>query len=52
MEFSDNQTSAPKSSPNCRQHILNLNINLSNNGNLSKYGAGIFTRQGHINQVY
>ena len=29
-----------------------LSINISNSNNLNKSWVGIFTRQGHINQVY
>ena len=29
-----------------------LSINMSNSNNLNKFGVGIFTRQGHIKQVY
>ena len=29
-----------------------LSINISNSKNLNKFWVGIFTRQGHINQVY
>ena len=29
-----------------------LIINISNSNNLNKFLVGIFTRQGHINQVY
>ena len=29
-----------------------LSINISNINNLNKFWVGIFTRQGHINQVY
>ena len=29
-----------------------LSINISNSNNLNKFWVGIFTRQGHINQVY
>ena len=29
-----------------------LNINISNSNNFNKFRLGIFTRQGHINQVY
>ena len=29
-----------------------LSINISKSSNLNKFWVGIFTRQGHINQVY
>ena len=29
-----------------------LSINISNSNNLNKFWVGIFTRQGHVNQVY
>ena len=29
-----------------------LSINISTSNNLKKFWVGIFTRQGHINQVY
>ena len=29
-----------------------LSINISNSNNLNKFWVSIFTRQGHINQVY
>ena len=29
-----------------------LSINISNSNNLNKFWVGIFTPQGHINQVY
>ena len=40
--------------PNLHQTIVNtfLSINISNSNNLNKFWVGIFTRQGHINQVY
>ena len=40
--------------PNMHQTINNmfLSINISNSNNLKKFWVGIFTRQGHINQVY
>ena len=40
--------------PNLQQTVANtiLIINISNNNNLNKFWVGIFTRQGHINQVY
>ena len=44
------QTPAAESAPNHRQHISKLNI--SNSSNLNKFWVGIFTQQGHINQVY
>ena len=34
------------------KHTLHHNICISNNNNLNKFLVGIFTRQGHINQVY
>ena len=39
---------------NLQQTVANtiLITNLSNNNNLNKFLVGIFTRQGHINQVY
>ena len=44
----NDQTSAPK------QIVANmiLSINISNSNNLKKFWVGIFTCQGHINQVY
>ena len=40
--------------PNLQQTVANtiLIINVSNSNNLNKFWVGIFTRQGHINQVY
>ena len=41
--------------PNVSSQICNnmiLTINISNSNNLNKFWVGIFTRQGHINQVY
>ena len=40
--------------PNLQQTVDNtiLSINISNGNNLYKFWVGIFTRQGHINQVY
>ena len=40
--------------PNLPQTVANtiLIINISNIHNLNKFWVGIFTRQGHINQVY
>ena len=40
--------------PNASAQICNmiLTINISNSNNLNKFWVGIFTRQGHINQVY
>ena len=40
--------------PNLLQTIANmiLSINMSNSNNLNKFWVGIFSRQGHINQVY
>ena len=39
---------------NLQQTVANtiLSINIGNSNNLNKFWAGIFTRQGHINQVY
>ena len=39
---------------NMKQNVVNrfLSINMSNSNNLNKFWIGIFTRQGHINQVY
>ena len=40
--------------PNQQQTVANtiLIINIGNINNLNKFWVGIFTRQGHINQVY
>ena len=40
--------------PNLQQTVANaiLITNISNGNNLNKFWVGIFTRQGHINQVY
>ena len=40
--------------PNLQQTVANtiLIINISNSNSLNKIWVGIFTRQGHINQVY
>ena len=43
--------------PNLQQTLANtiliINIkHISNSNNLNKFLVGIFTRQGHINQVY
>ena len=40
--------------PSMQQTVANtiLMINISNSNNLNKFWVGIFTRQGHINQVY
>ena len=40
--------------PNLQQTVANtiLIINIRNSNNLNKFLVGIFTRQGHINQVY
>ena len=40
--------------PNLQQTVANtiLITNISNSNNLNKFWKGIFTRQGHINQVY
>ena len=40
--------------PDLQQTVANtiLIINISNSNNLDKFWFGIFTRQGHINQVY
>ena len=40
--------------PNLQQTVANtiLIINISNSNNINKFWVGIFTRQGHINQVY
>ena len=40
--------------PNLQQTVANtiLIINISNRNNCNKFWVGIFTRQGHINQVY
>ena len=40
--------------PNLQQTVADkiLIINISNSNNLNKFWVGIFTRQGHINQVY
>ena len=40
--------------PNLQQTVANtiLITNISNSNNLNKFWVGIFTRQGHINQVY
>ena len=40
--------------PNLQQTVANtiLITNIINSNNLSKFWVGIFTRQGHINQVY
>ena len=39
--------------PNLQQTVTNtiLIINISNSNYLNKFWVGIFTRQGHINQV-
>ena len=39
---------------NLQQAVANLILitNISNRNNLNKFSVGIFTRQGHINQVY
>ena len=40
--------------PNLQQTFANtiLITNISNSNNLNKFWVGIFTHQGHINQVY
>ena len=40
--------------PNLQQTVANtiLITNISNSNNLSKFSVGIFTRKGHVNQVY
>ena len=40
--------------PNLQQTVTNtiLIINISNSNNINKFWVGIFTGQGHINQVY
>ena len=40
--------------PNLQQTFAGtiLIINISNSNNLNKFRVAIFTRQGHINQVY
>ena len=40
--------------PNLLQTIANmiLSINMSNSNNFNKFWVDIFSRQGHINQVY
>ena len=40
--------------PDLQQTVANmiLVINIGNSNNLNKFWVGIFTRQGHINQVY
>ena len=40
--------------PNLQQTLANtiLTINISNSNNINKFWDDIFTRQGHINQVY
>ena len=40
--------------PNLQQTVANtiFSINNRNGNNLNKFWEGIFTRQGHINQVY
>ena len=40
--------------PNLHQTVANTIpiTNISNSNNLNKFWVGIFTRQGHINQVY
>ena len=35
-----------------QQAVANIILNISNTNNLNKFWVGIFTRQGHINQVY
>ena len=45
------QTSASKSSKKTVANTI-LITNISNNNNLDKFWVGIFTRQGHTNQVY
>ena len=37
-----------------QQAVVNMipSINISNSNNLNQFWVGIFTRQGHINQVY
>ena len=39
--------------PNLQQTLSNMTliINIGNSNNLNKFLVGIFTRQGHINQV-
>ena len=50
VKFKD-QTSAPKSVKKTVANMI-LTINISNSNNLNKFWVGIFSRQGHINQVY
>ena len=38
--------------PNLQQTVANTILIISNSKNLNKFLVGIFTRQGHINQVY
>ena len=40
--------------PNLQQTVANtiLITNISNSNNLNKFWVGIFTRQGHVNQIY
>ena len=40
--------------PNMQQTVANTIyiLNISNSNNLNNFWVGIFTRQGHINQVY
>ena len=40
--------------PHLHQIVVNMSfsINITNSNNLNKFWVGIFTRQGHINQVY
>ena len=38
--------------PNLQQTVANTILISSNSNNLNKFWLGIFTRQGHINQVY
>ena len=40
--------------PNLQQNVANTTLitNISNSNNLNKFQVGIFTRLGHINQVY
>ena len=50
VKFYD-QTSASKSAGKTVAITIPI-INISNSNNLNKFWVGIFTRQGHINQVY
>ena len=46
------KSEGPNVSSQICNKLLPLTIDISNNNNLNKFCVGIFTRQGHINQVY